>query len=118
MGSIQKQLDNLRAHRADIHAIANRSPPVRRAILSSASPALIEALATAARVLSNQGYTFHPNHARRAARLMHRCTSKRNKMILVRGKPGTFSRGGDFFKDLTTAIIEVAPTLLAAAPAV
>lgn len=115
MPTKKQQIENLRAHRADIHAIATASHSVRKAILANASPALVEALATGLRFLHELGFQAAPYHQRRARRLMSPYVSKKNKKQLVSGKSGTTSRGGGFFQDVGKGLLNAAPILMAAA---
>jgi hypothetical protein len=100
-------------HGAHIRAIATSPPHERNLILRNASPQLVEALATAIRLLDEQGMKFAPQHQRRARRMMSRNTAKRTKKELVSGKEGATSRGGGFFGDVGNALMNAAPALLA-----
>ncbi len=100
----QRQLRNLILHKEHLHGIGKGSRRLRKQILSEASPELVEALATATRLLHESGVTFAPYHLRRAARLMSRNTAKRTKKVLVSGKEGKGSRGASFFKDVANSV--------------
>jgi len=113
MAAPQKQLRNLMLHAQVVGNLHKMSPTVRKHILKNASPKLVEALATAARIVDKKGYKFDPFHQRRAKRLMSTRVAKRNKQILVRGKPGTHSRGEKFFADLSQAFAKEVPGLMA-----
>ena len=88
MASIQKQVRNMKLHMPYIKALG---------YLKNASPELVQALATAIRLLNEQGVKFPRAHQRRARRMMSRNVSRKTKKELVSGKPGTKSRGGGFF---------------------
>lgn len=95
-----KEWDNLRRHMPIIHTIGRSSTADRNTILRHATPALVDALATAVRVAHMSGARFAPHHRRRALKMMGRNVSKKTKMGLVAGKNGAQSRGGSFFQDV------------------
>lgn len=114
----QRELANLKLHAQHLHVISKGSTQARNTLLRNATPQLVEALSSACRILATQGHTFPKAHARRAARLISRNTSKKTKMKLVAGEKGKQSRGGGFFKDVGKAFKKVAPALSMAAPMV
>jgi len=112
MAAPAKQMENLRLHLPDISAIAKAGTGRRNALLQQASPGLVEALATAIRVLEENDVTFAPYHERRAHRMMSKNTAKRTKLALVRGTEGSSgSRGGPFFKDVCKTLMTMVPDL-------
>jgi len=113
MAAAEKQLRNLKLHAQVIAGLHQMSPRVRKEILSNATPQLVEALATTVRLLDQRGYQFAPSQQRRARRLMSTRVAKRNKLALVRGKPGTYSRGGKFFEDVSKAFTQEMPEMVA-----
>ena len=94
-----KELENLKAHGAVLARLSIASTNKRKEMLKNSSIPLIEALSTSIRLLENEGYGFDDYHKRRARRMTSRNVSKRNKLIMVQGKPGHPSRGEKFFKD-------------------
>lgn len=110
MSSPSKQVENLKVHALHLHTIAKGSKEKREEILKNASPKLVEALSTALRFLDENGTKFPAAHARRAKRMISRNTAKRTKKELVSGKAGKPSRGGGFWKDISNAIITMAPS--------
>ena len=109
MASPSKQISNLQLHAPFVRAIAEGAKEKRNEILKSASPALVEALATGVRLLDEHGVKFARGHMRRARRMMSKNTSKKTKKELVSGAAGKVSRGGGFWKDVGSALIKVAP---------
>lgn len=108
MADPSKQIANLKAHLHHIYAIADAPTPAHRnTILQNATPELIEALATAVRLLHESGVKFDPRHQARARKMMSRYTAKRTKAVQVRGKPGAQSRGGGFWQDVGRAFKKV-----------
>jgi hypothetical protein len=109
-----KQISNLRKHGEHIRAIGTGSVATRNAILRDASPGLVQALATTARLAHENGWKPKPAHARRFAKLHSPNTAKRTKKRLVSGEAGKTSRGGSFFSDLASSVMQIAPSLLMA----
>lgn len=109
----EKQLRNLKTHAQQIHSIANGSTAVRKDILETASPELVEALATATRVLHTNGYSFPYAHTRRALKLISTNTAKRTKKQAVSGSTGKHSRGNKFFQFVAHHLITELPHLVA-----
>jgi len=108
-----REYSNFELHAPHINAIANLPTKRRNALLKDASPKLVEALATAVRLLNTRGHAFPKAHQRRARRMISRNTSKKTKKELVSGPPGKQSRGGGFWRNAGKAALAVAGTVLA-----
>jgi len=100
-----REYENFVLHSPHINDIANAAPRKRNALLREAMPSLVQALATAVRLLNAHGHVFDKKHARRARRMMSRNTAIRTKMGLVAGF-GTQSRGGGFWGEVTQSVRE------------
>lgn len=99
------EVENLQVHTPHIQALATQNTRNRNALLASAGPRFIKALATLTRILHENGYEFPDAHLRRARRMISRNTAARTKKTLVSGEPGKVSRGGGFWSKLAKAAI-------------
>jgi hypothetical protein len=110
--SVVKQVDNLAKHARVLAQISTAPVAHRNKILENASQELVQALATAVRLLKEHDIQFVPAHARRAAQMASKNTAARTKKGLVSGKNGKKSKGGGFFSDVAGTALQLAPQLL------
>lgn len=91
---------NVARYRDLIHQITTASKNHRRELLANAPLGLVKAYGTISALLKENNYKFKKGHENRARRLASPSVKLINKVHLVRGKPGTVSRGGGFFQDI------------------
>jgi hypothetical protein len=103
-----RAMRNLRLHVPILTTLASCDQRQRVELLKNATPELVGALATAARLTKDEQIGA-AHHATRHRRMASPNLSWRNRVKLVAGPRSGTSRGGGYYKALSARILEMMP---------